>query len=674
MILQVRKIVLKNKSVSPFKRHSGAIQAPLEYRLCCSWDSFRAKREIMGKKRYMPLITGDVDLDQLVFGSEQEREKKCIGSLRQKALLVIAGICLLVLVSVGSSLWFALVTESDAAAINISGSLRMQSWRLAEHVLIPELTSQDTLDRLIDIYDNSINSEPLRKLLDDRGDLGEAYRRVASQWFVQMKPLLADPHGYEAFVYQVPEFVDRIDHMVNSLQLHTEQKLRQLFLTALFGLVGILFMALMTVRFINHHLLKPMDELGNAASLIQHGQFSGLGLNYQASNEIGNLTRTFRGMALELGNLYGHLEEKVEQQTQALAQSNHALELLYKASRNLATNPYDERLVASLVREWQELLDLEDCYLCLSDTEDSTRLQRIASDRKKPCAGEHCLDCLNKTVAIQVAEPGSWQFALLSKQHRFGFLQVTAGSATDLSEESQQWLQTFADIIATAIDQSRAKTHERRMLLMEERAVIARELHDSLAQALSYQKIQSLRLKRQLEKLEVQPQVMGILDELREGTNNAYAQLRELLRTFRLTLSEGGLEQALQKTLEEFSQRSPKIHFQLDYQLRFSSIDAHDQIHALQIVREALMNVVKHAKASEARVSCFITADGALAITVTDDGCGIEAKPSSHGHYGTAIMRERAASMGGILDIRTLSPRGTEVYLEFGRSEERTYE
>ncbi len=625
-------------------------------------------------KRYMPSTVGNVDLDQLVFGSDQEQKKSRIGSLRQKALLVISGICLLALVSVGSSLWFALVTESDAAAINISGSLRMQSWRLAEHVLIPELTSPDTLNRLLDIYDNSINSEPLRKLLDDRSDLGEAYRLVASQWFSEMKPLLADPQGYEAFVHQVPEFVDHIDRMVNSLQLHTEQKLQQLFLTALFVLAGILTMALMTIRFINRHLLKPMDDLGNAAGLIRNGQFSELGLNYQSSNEIGNLTRTFRVMALELGNLYGQLEEKVEEQTYALAQSNHALELLYKASRNLATNPYDEHLVASLAREWQELLGLEDCYLCLSDTEDSNRLQRIASDRKRTCAGEHCADCLNKTMAGALPEPKSWQFVLLSRQHRFGFLKVTAGSSIDLSEESQQWLQTFADIIATAIDQNRSRAHERRMLLMEERAVIARELHDSLAQALSYQKIQVLRLRRQLEKSEALPSVVPILDELREGTNNAYAQLRELLRTFRLTLSEGGLEQALQKTLEEFSQRSPDIHFLLDYQLRFSSIGAHDQIHALQIVREALMNVVKHAKASEARVSCFITGDGSLGITVTDDGCGIEAKPSAHGHYGTTIMRERAASMGGTLDTRRLSSGGTEVYLEFGRSEERTYE
>nr|MDT0250861.1 histidine kinase [Endozoicomonas sp.] len=593
------------------------------------------------------------------------------GSLRQKALFVIVGICLLALISVGSSLWFALVTESDAAAINIAGSLRMQSWRLAEQVLIPELTSQEILVRLVAIYDNSINSDPLVKLQNYQGSLGDAYRLVSEQWYVQMRPLLVSPSGYEAFVYQVPGFVDRIDQMVTALQIHTEQKLQQLFITALFILIGILGMGWMSIRFVNQHLLRPIDDLGAAAGKIKRGDFTGLLLSYDAQNEMGELTQTFRGMAFELGRLYQHLEEKVTSKTEALARSNHALELLYKASQNLATNPYDEELVASLIGEWQHLLHLESCYLCLSDSADSIRLQRIATDRtEQPCVGIHCADCLKDGSQNVSVDPHSWQFSLLAKQHNFGFLKVSVSSGNKLTEESRQWLQTFSDLVATSLYQSRARTQEQRMLLMEERAVIARELHDSLAQALSYQKIQMLRLRRQLVKSNSSPKVLNILDELKEGTNNAYAQLRELLMTFRLTLAEGDLEQALQTTLDEYCQRSPDIQFTLDYQLRYCSINAHDQIHALQIVREALMNVVKHANAGLATVHCHQTASGSLAIVIEDDGCGMQNNSVASGHYGTTIMRERAASMGGDLEIRESSSGGTEVYLEFRRPDE----
>ncbi len=593
------------------------------------------------------------------------------GSLRQKALFVIVGICLLALISVGSSLWFALVTESDAAAINIAGSLRMQSWRLAEQVLIPELTSQEVLVRLVAIYDNSINSDPLVKLQGHQGSLGDAYRLVSEQWYVQMRPLLVSPSGYETFIYQVPGFVDHIDQMVTALQNHTEQKLQQLFITALFILISILGMGWLSIRFVNQHLLRPIDDLGAAAGKIKRGDFTGLQLSYNAQNEMGELTQTFRGMALELGRLYQDLEDKVIRKTEALAQSNHALELLYKASQNLASNPYDEELVTSLIEEWQDLLGLDSCYVCLSDVADSTRLQKIGTDREEPsCTGGHCVDCIKNSSQTLSAESGSWQFALLAKEHNFGFLKVSVNSEARFTGESRQWLQTFSDLVATSLYQSRARTQDRRMLLMEERAVIARELHDSLAQALSYQKIQMLRLRRQLVKSSSPPNVLSILDELKDGTNNAYAQLRELLRTFRLTLAEGDLEQALQKTLDEYSHRSPGIQFNLDYQLRYCSIDAHDQIHALQIVREALMNVVKHAHAHQATVICYQTEAGSLAISITDDGCGIHSNPPVSGHYGTTIMRERASSMGGTLDIRASSSGGVEVYLEFRRSEE----
>lgn len=589
-------------------------------------------------------------------------------SLQQKALVVIIGFCLLALLSIGSSIWFALITESDAAAINIAGSLRMQSWRLTEQVLIPELTSQEALTRLIAIYDNSINSDPLARLMDRQDALGSAYRSVLAQWHDQMKPLLADSAGYETFIHQVPGFVDHIDAMVKALQLNTEEKLQQLFITAILTLLGILSIGLVAIRFIARHLLQPISELGIAARRVRNGDFKSLFLPYDVNNEMGHLTQTFQSMAIDLGRLYDDLEIQVIEQTQALAQSNKALELLYNASRRLAANPYDGELVASMVEDWKRLLGLESSYICLSDAADSLRFQLINPESEEfPCEGRNCANCLKSVDPLPFARTSSWQFELLAKQQSFGFLKVSIVPGCEFSDESQQWLQTFADIVATSLYQSGAKTRERRILLMEERAVIARELHDSLAQALSYQKIQVVRLRRQLDKAGALPLVTDVVNELHEGISSAYTQLRELLRTFRLTLIDGDLEKALKQTIDEYCQRAPNIRFSLDYQLRYCSIDAHDQIHALQIVREALMNVVMHANARQAAVRCFQTASGSVVIVVEDDGCGIQDNPVASGHYGTTIMRERAASMGGMLDIRKSSSGGTEIYLEFRR-------
>ncbi len=571
------------------------------------------------------------------------------------------------LISLGSSIWFAVNTESDAAAINIAGSLRMQSWRLSEHVLIPELTSQDTVSKLVLIFDNSINNPALSRLQLRQDHLGAAYRSVVADWYQVMRPLLSNPKQYPLFVDGVPVFVDDIDQMVKKLQLNSESKLDWLLLIAAVFLIGILTISIAVIIFIKKNLLEPVISLGAAAENVRQGQFHHLELTYDGSNELGQLTNTFQEMANDLSQLYDNLEGQVARQTQALEQSNTALHLLYKASRNLGVNPYDEQEVLSLIESWKQLLELKECYICLSDKVGSEQLYRInavdAESGKSGCSG-HCLHCIRKqdwkTAIFSVSE---YRFDLVIEGQMFGFLYVATTDCQMLSEESKEWLQTFADIVAGSLHQSRNRNHERQVLLMEERAVIARELHDSLAQALSYQKIQVVRLKRQLGKIEKPPIVADVMNELQEGLNHAYRQLRELLNTFRLSISEGDLETALENTLKEYRKRQPDIEYQLDYQLQYRSLDAHHQIHIVHIVREALSNVLQHAQATQVIIRCRTDECNSVVITVDDNGKGISTKPEKTGHFGTTIMQERAETMGGVLHFEQAPMGGARVSL-----------
>jgi two-component system nitrate/nitrite sensor histidine kinase NarX len=86
------------------------------------------------------------------------------------------------------------------------------------------------------------------------------------------------------------------------------------------------------------------------------------------------------------------------------------------------------------------------------------------------------------------------------------------------------------------------------LALLEERAVIARELHDSLAQSLSYLKIQVGRLQLLPGGAEAAAQARDIVTELREGLNGAYRQLRELIATFRLKMEHPRLEDSLTRS------------------------------------------------------------------------------------------------------------------------------
>ncbi len=541
----------------------------------------------------------------------------------------------------------------------------MQSWRLTEQVLIPELVSEEALLKLIDIYDNSINSDSLKWLMNRSDELGQHYRSVHSEWQQEIRPLLMHPEGRKSFIKRVPNFVDNIDVMVKVLQSDSENKLKNLVVVAIGTLLGILIIGFFTIRFIRKHLLKPISDLGIASRMVSIGHFNDIELPYRRNNELGQLTQAFSDMSTDLSRLYDHLEDRVAEKTEALATSNKALELLYTASHHLSRTPYDSLFVSLMLKDWQLLLKLDSCHLCLSGVADSFRLQKISLvDDIQPCHASSCNDCIHGRKEAPEGRQLK-QFNLSAEDHYFGFLRISTLCDQVLSEESQRWLQTFADIVATSLYQSTVKTQQQRLLLMEERAVIARELHDSLAQALSYQKIQVVRLKRKLAKTDVYAEMEGVLNELQDGISTAYLQLRELLKTFRLTMADGDLEIALSNTIDEYRERQPGLELSLDYQLRYCKVEASHQIHALQIVREALTNVIKHAEATQALVRCFQEDDGRIVIGIEDNGIGLENVSSASGHYGTTIMQERAASLDGQLIFKKGSLGGTEVYLEF---------
>ena len=94
------------------------------------------------------------------------------------------------------------------------------------------------------------------------------------------------------------------------------------------------------------------------------------------------------------------------------------------------------------------------------------------------------------------------------------------------------------------------------------------------------------------------------------------------------------------------------------------TLDAQQQVHLLQIAREALLNAIRHAEARSIAVRYERNAEGEHLLTVTDDGIGIASTDEPPGHYGLTIMSERAARLAGELTIQAQA-RGTQVALRF---------
>ena len=200
--------------------------------------------------------------------------------------------------------------------------------------------------------------------------------------------------------------------------------------------------------------------------------------------------------------------------------------------------------------------------------------------------------------------------------------------------------------------------------------MIARELHDSLAQSLSYMKIQVSRLQAVMAQQNITEDGVTILAELREGLNGAYRELRELLTTFRLKIEGNGLVPTLEKTVAEFSARG-NIPISIETHLAGCQLSANEEIHIMQIVREALANVIHHAKAAHAGVAIEHGPDNIISVTIDDDGVGIGSSLADTHHYGMSIMQERARSLGGSFHAQTRTTGGTRITFRFQPGERR---
>jgi two-component system nitrate/nitrite sensor histidine kinase NarX len=226
-----------------------------------------------------------------------------------------------------------------------------------------------------------------------------------------------------------------------------------------------------------------------------------------------------------------------------------------------------------------------------------------------------------------------------------------------------------------ALENARLKRENLRITLMNERQMMAAEVHDSLAQTLAYMKMRIALLQDALTDAE-QDKANKYAGDLGQALDEAYAQLRELLSQFRNRMDPMGLVQAVAGLVANFRDRTG---IDLDYQNRVAdfrlSVDQEAQV--FFIIQEALANVARHSGATKARLA-FEGAGDYYVATVEDNGrggqgffaianrtSGFEEHPKLRDHFGLTIMRERARKIGGRVEVANLPAGGFRVRLTF---------
>ena len=591
-------------------------------------------------------------------------------SLAVRTLLAFTLIIGVMLVSMLGGMYLSESVRSDAEALNKAGSLRMQAYRLALLTGDPE---RQSLPTYVSEFETALTTPAIMAVVGDKaqGSLSIKYELVQRQWRQLMLPLLLQtPPDKTAFRKEVPVFVELLDNFVGDLQVESERKLsmiRALFITTLFVTVLIGFIVILGV---NNALLMPLQELVELAKNISRGSFQGRA-KVLARNELGVLAWTLNQMSAELSGLYDNLERKVDEKTAELQRSNRSLELLFNSARSLYKTSVDPLLIfADLMQPIEQTLGLGPVSLCLThptdnpESEAHTALTALRGQTPAYCNLPNCAQCpliINQGVIPSGAQVVS--FVLESEHGHFGDLRIEVPLGMHMQGWQTQLIEALTELFSASLSLNQLGQNQARIALMEERAVIARELHDSLAQALSYQKIQVTRLRKQVAANFSKEDINLTLTDVQEGLNTAYRQLRELLVTFRIKLEEPGLYAAIDATVQEFSGHSG-VDIQLDYALEHCPLTPNEEIHCMQIIREALSNVIKHAQAQLCKLTLHQDDDGYIHISIDDDGIGINTEQSPTGHYGLSILTERAQSLLGKLNISRLQP-GTRIHMQF---------
>nr|WP_225445035.1 nitrate/nitrite two-component system sensor histidine kinase NarQ [Photobacterium arenosum] len=553
------------------------------------------------------------------------------GSVTGTVARVMLAIVLLSLLTTGATMFAVNASRYDAEVVNLAGSLRMQSYRLAFQ--LAEKGQADAED--IAQFGQTLATPAMTSLfgLTTPEDLTRSYQAILDDW-QRISPELTGQHP-DFFIHQVPEFVDRIDHFVYELQAFSKQKLQIMAIIAGLGLGLILLLALFAIQYSRRFIVPPLYNLLIASQQVQSRNFV-VRVQEDCQNELGTLAKAFNQMAEELGQSYQALERTVEEKTHRLQEANNALKTLYDCAQLLSMN----RIQA---KHFSQVLD---------------RLIQLEGFAAIRLVAEEGQGIRTEFQAGEPAENQSWHHhALKQENQHLG----TLWWQHTLPCPDPALIISVGHLLSRALYAHQIQVQNEQLLLMEERATIARELHDSLAQALSYLKIQLTLLKRQLATSPATAN--GVINDIDNGLSQAYRQLRELLNTFRLSVKPGKLGDALNDMLSVLRNQT-NASILLHNQLPSIQLTAAQHIHLLHLTREAVINAIKHAGANTITVDCLQQGNHVL-VEIADDGQGFNPDHSKAAHYGLSIMNERAESLGGQLTITSAPGKGCLVQLKF---------
>ena len=591
---------------------------------------------------------------------------------------------MLAMVSIGLTLWVTWKLEGGAAAVNEAGRLRMYTVRMA---LALETHDTERLQTLTKDFDNSLEllslGTSMRPLFVPWSDDARArFEELRQQWAGLRHDWTGPTHPDTlTLVAQADRFVGSVNRFVDAIEAQISRWTAALHVFQIFmmGMAVVASAVFMTMSFLL--VLAPISRMQQAMARVRQGDL-GTRVPVDSDDEFGQLAEGFNLMAHAMQTSHEDLERKVREKTASIEIKNQRLSAMFEISAMAAQADSLATLAQAFVQQVRQLAGADAAVVRWSG-EANERYVILAADGlpKAIAEREQCLNAgaclcgpvgdLPHTRVIPITTQHDMQLPHCHEagyevlvaipvmvQHRvLGELNLFFRSGTELSSEMHDLLEALVRHLASAMEGLRAIALDREAAVSEERSLLARELHDSIAQSLAFLKIQTQLLRDAVAKGNTAARDRS-MSELDVGVRECYADVRELLVHFRTRASEDDIEEALRSTLSKFEHQTG-IATELELSGHGLPLAPDVQIQVLHIVQEALSNVRKHAQARQVQVR---VQRHPWSIEVQDDGVGFDTaaqRSADSLHVGLGIMRERASGIGANVAVHSQPGLGT---------------
>ena len=532
--------------------------------------------------------------------------------------------------------------------------------------------------------------------------INEQLKEIKEQWYQDLKPALLaqDKQGF----YSVSSrYIEDVNDFVGELQYRNEQRQTWQQNLQILSLLLIAIIVLIGMRRLQKSVLLPIQQLIKANNQFKRGQTQ-TRVSIKGYREFEVLGSAFNDMAGTIETYQRSLESEVQIKTQHLVKANQVLSLFYDFSKSLTTSQVSLYQLDDLIADFSKALPHLEFTLCIQNKYITNKNAIVLHGKKMK---ELCKKLSCESCGIKNGEHTK-SYPIVHQQETFGELRVRpkstlvmnrsfvtdgddnadnhsnitpeqriqmteAGSifpfvSAELDAQNDELIVALTNLISTALSLRKQRQQEHQLILFEERSTIARELHDSLAQSLSYLKIQVSVLERHLKNVgsePVQAPVYQNIEQIKIGLGSAYQQLRDLLVTFRLTIDNDNFDEALRDAASEFASKG-NFNMTVHNRIMTLNLSATEQIDLIQIAREALSNISRHAKAKNVEIQlAYEDGDKYIVMSIIDDGVGMSGSVDKTQHHGLIIMKERAHNIGGEFIVTDNQPQGTIVTVRF---------